>query len=133
MHDHFCIKAVAGRLREQSHALNCFTKKPFWGVTELSTELDMNKSNVYTILKTLESMGYIEQASDSLKYRLGYAIDNMEHEYGIKCVAAPIFNQKYDLVGAISVSGPSLRFNEENIRSIQAHLQACCSAIRERI
>lgn len=45
----------------------------------------------------------------------GYAIDNMEHEYGIKCVAVPIKNIKGDIVGAFSISGPSLRFNDHKI------------------
>ena len=45
----------------------------------------------------------------------GYAIDNMEHEYGIKCVAVPIRNIRGNEVAAMSVSGPSLRFTEEKI------------------
>lgn len=45
----------------------------------------------------------------------GYAIDNMEHEYGIKCVSVPIKNGNGELIGAISLSGPSLRFSDEKI------------------
>lgn len=45
----------------------------------------------------------------------GYSIDNMEHEYGVKCVGVPVFNQSGKLVGAMSTTGPSLRFNEEQI------------------
>ena len=45
----------------------------------------------------------------------GYAIDNMEHEYGIKCVAVPLFNSRGNVVAAISVSGPSLRFSDDKI------------------
>jgi len=45
----------------------------------------------------------------------GYAIDNMEHEYGIKCVAVPIRNIRGSVIAAISVSGPSLRFTDEKI------------------
>ena len=40
----------------------------------------------------------------------GFSVDNMEHEYGIKCVAVPVFNLKGNLLGALSVTGPSLRF-----------------------
>lgn len=43
----------------------------------------------------------------------GYSTDNMEHEYGIKCVGVPVFNQAGELVGALSTTGPSLRFSEE--------------------
>ena len=45
----------------------------------------------------------------------GYSIDNMEHEYGIKCVGVPIFNHHGQLFGAISASGPSLRFTQEKM------------------
>lgn len=46
----------------------------------------------------------------------GYAIDNMEHEYGIKCVAVPIKNIRGEIVGAFSISGPSLRFSDQKIQ-----------------
>ncbi len=45
----------------------------------------------------------------------GYAVDNMEHEYGIKCIAMPIKNIKGDTVASVSISGPSLRFTESKI------------------
>lgn len=43
----------------------------------------------------------------------GYSIDNMEHEYGVKCVGVPIFNGSGIVMGALSTTGPSLRFDEE--------------------
>lgn len=43
----------------------------------------------------------------------GYAIDNMEHEYGVKCVAAPIFNDSGQAIASMSLSGPSLRFDNK--------------------
>lgn len=45
----------------------------------------------------------------------GYSIDNMEHEYGIRCVGAPVRNQRGDVIGAISISGPSLRVMDEKV------------------
>ena len=45
----------------------------------------------------------------------GYATDNMEHEYGIRCVAVPIFNAAGKVFAAVSVSGPSPRFDPETI------------------
>jgi len=45
----------------------------------------------------------------------GYAIDNMEHEYGVKCVSVPIFNSLGVLVGAVSATGPSLRMTSEKL------------------
>ncbi len=45
----------------------------------------------------------------------GYSIDDMEHEFGIKCVAVPILDSSGHAVAALSASGPSLRFDQESI------------------
>lgn len=60
----------------------------------------------------------------------GYAVDNMEHEYGIKCVAAPLFNSNGKVMGAISVSGPSLRFSDDTIRKYAEILLEACEGIK---
>ena len=54
---------------------------------------------------------------DELKliHEQGYSIDNMEHEYGIKCVGVPLKNSQNEVIGAFSLSGPSLRFNDEKL------------------
>lgn len=41
----------------------------------------------------------------------GYAIDNMEHEDNIRCVAAPILDYSGDLIAAISISAPTQRMS----------------------
>lgn len=56
---------------------------------------------------------------DELKARLteirnrGYAIDDEERVLGMRCVAAPICDEEGNPIGAISVSGPTNRFNDE--------------------
>ena len=45
----------------------------------------------------------------------GYAVDNMEHEYGVRCVAVPLFDSTGQVIAAVSVSGPSPRFDPETI------------------
>lgn len=42
----------------------------------------------------------------------GYAIDDEEHAVGLRCVAAPIFNEHGDPVGAVSLSGPMARITD---------------------
>ncbi len=46
-------------LQKALEILNCFTKKSSWGVTEISEQLDLNKSNVHNILTTFKAMGYL--------------------------------------------------------------------------
>ena len=201
-------------LQKALDILNCFTKKSSWGVTELSEYLDLNKSNVHSILSTFAAMEYLRQDEETGKYRLGmaiytlchalgdelivgnialpymgerarmyctglgkammaylpekeveeylrrelpactdytitdaeklkeeliltrkrgYAIDNMEHEFGVKCVAMPIFNQQHQVEAAISVSGPSLRFEEERIQKIAEKLKDTVRKIERRL
>ncbi len=52
----------------------------------------------------------------------GYAIDNMEHEYGIRCVGVPLRNRFGRIVGAISLSGPSLRIMDDKLTAFAASL-----------
>ncbi len=63
----------------------------------------------------------------------GYSIDNMEHEYGIKCVGVPIKNGNGQVIGGISLSGPSLRFNDEQIAEYAKILTDRAIRIRDRI
>ena len=57
----------------------------------------------------------------------GYAVDNMEHEFGIRCVAVPFFSMDGSVMGAVRVSGPSPRFDPasviRNAALITEHLQ----------
>jgi IclR family KDG regulon transcriptional repressor len=46
----------------------------------------------------------------------GYALDREEHETGICCVAAPVFNHQGEPVAGLSVSGPIMRMDEEKVR-----------------
>jgi len=41
----------------------------------------------------------------------GYAIDNSEHEEGVKCFAAPVNGYGGDVVGAISATGLQREFD----------------------
>jgi IclR family transcriptional regulator, KDG regulon repressor len=45
----------------------------------------------------------------------GYALDNEEYDAGVRCVAGPIRDYTRRIVGAISLSGPSMRFTDERI------------------
>jgi DNA-binding IclR family transcriptional regulator len=49
----------------------------------------------------------------------GFALDLEECEPGLCCVAAPVYDATQRMAGALSVSGPACRFNEERmLRSV---------------
>lgn len=223
-------------LKKALDILNCFSQKEAWGVTELSSRLDLNKSNVHDILTTFKAMGYLDREAGTDRYKLGlqifalsramadtfsiikialpymqeianltnervylaipdgkevvyleatypaesvnlmrsilgeraqlhctgigkamlanmdepqireylsgelqaytentitrpdelakelevthqrgYAVDDMEHEFGIKCVAMPIFNRERKIYAAMSISGAAVQFTEDKI------------------
>lgn len=45
----------------------------------------------------------------------GWALDNEELDPGVRCVGAPIRDYTRRIVGAVSISGPSMRFSDERI------------------
>ena len=69
------------------HALELFEvfrtadNKDEFGVTELSKALGLHKNNVFRLLATLASRGYIEQNLNTENYRLGIGIFNLGQKF----------------------------------------------------
>lgn len=63
----------------------------------------------------------------------GYSIDNMEHEFGVRCVGMPIFNKYGKLEGGISISGPADRLSEERLNEYAIILKTYITKIEERL
>ena len=50
--------------------------------------------------------------------KVGYAIDNIENEEGVRCIGAPIFDHSRKIVGAVSISGPADRITEDKFMEL---------------
>lgn len=50
----------------------------------------------------------------------GYAIDDEEHAVGLRCAAAPIFNEYGEPIAAISISGPAARITDRRLPDLGA-------------
>lgn len=84
------------------HALQLFevfrtANKEEFGVTELSNTLGLHKNNVFRLLATLSSCGYIEQNPTTENYRLGIGIFNLGqkfiHKLGILKLSRPFMKK----------------------------------------
>jgi len=65
--------------------------------------------------------------------RRGYAVDNTEHEDGVRCIGAPIHNHEAQVVASISVSGPSQRMRPERDEKVGKLLSGKTEEISRRL
>lgn len=65
--------------------------------------------------------------------RRGWAIDDEEREPGMRCVGAPIYNEHSDVIGAISVSGPTVRLTDERLGELGPMVKRAAAEITERV
>lgn len=72
----------------------------------------------HTITDTKKLTSEVEQIKEQ-----GFALDLEENEIGLVCVAVPVFNKRSEFIAAISTSGPSARFNEEDIQTYTGDLK----------
>ena len=63
---------------------------------------------------TITDPSVLRAELDEIRHN-GYSVDNMEHEFGIRCVAVPFFSAQGHVMGAVSVSGPSPRFDPASV------------------
>ncbi|AEM57524.1 IclR family transcriptional regulator [Haloarcula hispanica N601] len=65
--------------------------------------------------KSISSRAELEQELADVRDR-GVAFDDEERLEGLRCVAAPVLNHDNEIIGAISVSGPTNRFRGDRFR-----------------
>lgn len=63
----------------------------------------------------------------------GYAIDDEEYNYGVRCVASPVYDHRGHLVGAIGISGPAGRVTLERIDEFGTVVRDTAAALSARI
>ncbi len=59
----------------------------------------------------------------------GYAVDNEEHELGVRCFAAPVFNHLKQPVAGVSVSFPIIRIDEGKLPVVLDKLQSVAAGV----
>ncbi len=84
--------------------------------------------------RTPNSITSIDGLKDELmKIRArGYALDNEENEIGIRCIGAPIFDYTTRPIGAISISAPRERMDEERCKTLGPLVHQAALAVSRR-
>ncbi|MFF0160523.1 IclR family transcriptional regulator [Streptomyces sp. NPDC005263] len=63
----------------------------------------------------------------------GYAVDDVENELDIRCVAAPAFNHSGAVVTAVSISGPASRVTHDRLAEIGRQVVEASQALTGRL
>lgn len=86
---------------------------------EMIHEENLKQYTQYTIIKKEQLL--LEMKNIRTK---GYALDNEEREIGLFCIGVPVFDRKGECTFAISISGPTVRMNNEELQTkIEALLE----------
>lgn len=80
---------------------------------------------------TITSKEQLRSELEIVKER-GYAYDNEECEYGVKCISFPIRNSNNQIVAAFSVTGPVTRLSDEYIESRLDYLRHTSKVLSEK-
>lgn len=59
--------------------------------------------------------------------------DNEEFEYGLSCIATPIFDCNEELISGISISGPTSRIYEKDLDKIKSYLKETALSITKEL
>lgn len=94
------------------------------GVTELSKRLKLHKNNVFRLLATLESRGYIEQNKATENYRLGLGCLKLGQTFvsqmGLLRQAQPILQELVEKTGETAYIGVLRRGEVVPLQSVEA-------------
>jgi IclR family acetate operon transcriptional repressor len=63
----------------------------------------------------------------------GFAVDDEERNDGMRCVAAPIFNEFGEPIAGLSISGPTVRVTPDSVPSIGPRVREAADAVTRAI
>ena len=69
----------------------------------------------------------------ALTRRRGWAIDDEERAQGLRCAGAPVFNEHAEVIGALSVSGPTIRMADERLGELGPLVKRAAAELTDRV
>lgn len=97
---------------------------------EIIKRIDMDRIR-FTPNTLIEEKDIIQNVRVSSK--IGYAVDDSEHEMGVKCLGVPVSDRNHNLLGGLSLSGVSRTFTDEKIETFSKVLMDAAFEIRSRL
>ncbi len=80
--------------------------------------------------RTISSRDQFKLHLDQIRER-GYAMDDEEHEIGVRCVAAPVYDGGLDAVASMGISGPTVRVTHEKVPELLDIVKRCAHQLSE--
>jgi len=93
-------------------------------IDHILKNIDLIKYTKNTITDVIE----LKKELERIKKR-GYAIDNEEISYGLKCIAGPIRDYSGKVIASISIAASPIYFREQNESSIIKTIISACKEI----
>lgn len=85
------------------------------GLDDTTVESIIKEENMIKLTEnTITSLDKLKEELIEIREN-GFAIDEIEHEKDIRCIAAPIYDMKGKIVAAISVAGPIIYVTKEKL------------------
>jgi IclR family transcriptional regulator, acetate operon repressor len=81
---------------------------------------------------TLTTFEQLSRAFERVR-RFGYAVDDEEAEEGLRCVGAPIFDQRGRPGFALSLSGPAYRFTAQVVGEMGEEVRSAAASISAKL
>lgn len=63
----------------------------------------------------------------------GWTVDNEEHDYGIRCIAAPIYDYRGKIIAAVSAAGPISFFSPDKDEALAGEIMETARQISARM
>jgi len=101
---------------------------PLHVVHETIERMELAVHTEHTITNKEELLKELAQVKER-----GYALDLEENEYGIRCVAVPIFDHLGNVAAAVSVSGPTIRMTDQRIDKLHKRMVQIGAKISRRL
>jgi DNA-binding IclR family transcriptional regulator len=97
-------------------------------VTQIIKEHGLARHNENTITSSAKLSVELDKIRD-----VGWALNDEEYVIGVRCVAAPVFDNQGRVNAAVSVSGTVSQITPENCTALSESVKRTAAAISERL